>query len=75
MIEAPPDENSNADETNTSRVGRILADRIDAVLISHLDADHYDFELIRTMMETNENLEVFAALLARRNNNEPKGTP
>jgi len=62
MIEAPPDENSNADETNTSRVGRILADRIDAVLISHLDADHYDFELIRTMMETNENLEVFGPL-------------
>lgn len=62
MIEAPVEVNGNPHETNTARVGRILAQYIDAIFISHLHTDHYDFELIRTIMETNSNTKVYGPL-------------
>lgn len=62
MIEAPVEKNGDSNETNTARVGRILAPYIAAIFISHLDTDHYDFELIRTMLETNNNTKVYGPL-------------
>lgn len=78
LIDASDESGDNPAETNTKKVGLALADHIDAVLISHLDADHYDFELIRSMMEKNQNLQVFGPLgwqneIVERHSNEVLG--
>ena len=62
MIVAEPPSEDDRDKSNTQRVGEALANHIDIVTISHLDADHYDFEFIRTMMENNEKLRVYGPL-------------
>ena len=49
-------------KSNSQRVGEALGSRVDAVVISHLDPDHMDFETMRAMMNTNENLQVYGPL-------------
>ncbi len=62
MIHAEPEAANDKVLNNTQRVGKYLAPYIDYFLISHLDADHLDFELIRSAMENNPNLNVYGPL-------------
>lgn len=61
MIDAPPDGPTD-NSSSVGRIGRALAPHIDAMLISHLDADHIDFELTRTILEHNPKAEVYGPL-------------
>lgn len=49
-------------KTEIAQIASILAPHLDCILISHLDADHYDFEFIRTVLENNPNASVFGPL-------------
>lgn len=47
---------------STVQVARALAPDVRAILITHLDSDHIDFDLIKKMMAENPHLEVYGPL-------------
>lgn len=62
IVNVPDENEKDKDLTNAQRLGNKLAKKVDVIVVSHVDPDHFDPAMVKEMMDKNSDLQIWGPL-------------